>query len=155
MPHSLAERVGNPFSRAAGGRRSLPAKCPVVTTYGALFSRLYDREWAFWAEHLWPFVSARVAERCPGARTWLDLCCGGGHLLRRICEAGYSGFGLDLSEHQLAHARVNAPQARLLRGDVRAWEFRRPFDVVTCVFDSLNYLPELPEVPEVPEVTGC
>jgi len=125
-----------------------------VAIYGAAFSRLYDREWAFWAEHLWPFVSAKVSERCPQARTWLDLCCGGGHLLGRIGEAGYVGVGLDLSEHQLAHARRNAPDAKLLQADVRAWEFRRPFDVVTCVFDSLNYLAELPEVTELTGVLG-
>jgi SAM-dependent methyltransferase len=113
-----------------------------VTIYGATFSRIYDREWAFWAEHLWPFLSAKVGECCPGARTWLDLCCGGGHLLRRICEAGYVGVGLDLSPHQLASARRNAPGAKLLCADVRAFELCARFDVVTCTFDSLNYLTE-------------
>jgi len=113
-----------------------------VDTYGPGFSRIYDREWAFWAEHLWPFLSAEVRECCPGARTWLDLCCGGGHLLKRICEAGYLGVGLDLSPHQLAYARANAPMAKLIRADVRAFEFRARFDVVTCTFDSLNYLTE-------------
>ena len=110
--------------------------------YGALFSRIYDREWAFWAEHLWPFLSAKVGKCCPRARTWLDLCCGGGHLLERICEAGCVGVGLDLSPHQLAFARRNAPTAKLLCADVRAFEFRARFDVITCAFDSLNYLTE-------------
>jgi len=111
-----------------------------VNTYGPLFSRVYDREWAFWAEHLWPFLSAKVGETCPRARTWLDLCCGGGHLLKRICEAGYLGVGLDLSPHQLTFARRNAPAAKLVHADVRAFEFRMRFDVITCTFDSLNYL---------------
>ena len=113
-----------------------------MNTYGPLFSRLYDREWAFWAEHLWPFLAAKVGEHCPDARTWLDLCCGGGHLLQRICEAGYFGVGLDLSPHQLTFARRNAPGARLLCADVRAFEFRTRFHVVSCTFDSLNYLTE-------------
>ncbi len=111
-----------------------------MCTYGAAFSRIYDREWAFWAEHLWPFLAARIAEECPDARSWLDLCCGGGHLLRRVCEARYAGVGLDLSAPQLAISRWNAPAAKLLRADIRAFEFARPFDVITCAFDSLNYL---------------
>ncbi|MBM3497546.1 MAG: class I SAM-dependent methyltransferase [Armatimonadetes bacterium] len=110
--------------------------------YGEGFAAVYDREWAFWAEHLWPFLAARVGDGRGGTRSWLDLCCGGGHLLGRICAAGYRAVGLDLSPHQLAVARRNAPQAALMQADVRAFEFRGGFEAITCVFDSLNYLTE-------------
>jgi SAM-dependent methyltransferase len=111
-----------------------------VTIYGAAFSGVYDREWAFWAEHLWPLLAQEAPANRPEARAWLDLCCGGGHLLRHVCAAGDLGVGLDLSPHQLAIARRNAPSAHLLQADVRAFEFGRAFHVVTCLFDSLNYL---------------
>jgi len=53
---------------------------------------------------------------------------------------GYDAAGVDLSPHQLRHVRRNAPRARLLRRDVRRLDLGRTFDVVTCLFDSLNYL---------------
>jgi SAM-dependent methyltransferase len=116
---------------------------PLVSIYGAAFARVYDREWDFWAEHLWPFLTEQLG---PGCGAWLDLCCGGGHLLQRACQAGHWCVGLDRSPHQLAFARRNAPTAQLILADVRAFEFRLPFDVLTCVFDSLNYLLEPAEL---------
>ena len=111
-----------------------------MSIYGKDFAQAYNERWAFWGPKLWPFLSAAVARLVPDARSWLDLCCGTGSLLELVCEAGYAAAGVDLSRHQLAHARRNAPGARLVRADVRTFDLGRRFDVVTCLFDSFNYL---------------
>lgn len=112
-----------------------------ISTYGKDFARVYNRSWGGWTRNrAWPFVSGLVAERAGHARSWLDLCCGTGWLLKQVCESGLEAVGLDQSRYQLAHARRNAPAARLVRGDVRWFSLRRRFDVITCMFDSLNYL---------------
>ena len=110
--------------------------------YGAFFSDIYNRDWSFWGDHVWPLVSRVVRERNPAAHTWLDLACGTGSLLQLVIEAGYQATGVDLSPHQLAHARANVPEAELLEADIRAVDLGRRFDVITCMFDSLNYLTE-------------
>jgi SAM-dependent methyltransferase len=114
------------------------------TCYGRAFAGVYDHGWAFWGDKMWKFISHRLKRDLPGAfgqkRTWLDLCCGGGSLLRHACKAGFETVGLDCSPHQLQFARRNAPAAALARGDVRDFDLGRQFDVVTCMFDSLNYL---------------
>jgi SAM-dependent methyltransferase len=76
------------------------------------------------------------------SRTWLDVCCGAGSLLKFVCESGFSAVGLDISRDQLRYARKNAPSAAVVRADVRTFSLRRKFDVITCMFDSLNYLTE-------------
>ncbi len=117
--------------------------------YGRDFAAVYNAMWAFWGAKMWPFLSAQIARRCPRARTWLDLCCGTGSLLKLACEHGYEAVGLDRSPHQLRFARKNAPQARLVQADIRSFALRRKFDVVTCLFDSLNYVTDLGEVERV------
>ena len=81
-----------------------------------------------------------MAARSPDARTWLDLCCGCDSLLKLVCDGGFEGVGLDVSPHQLKHAKRNAPAATFLRCDVRQLDLPRKFDVITCLFNSLNYL---------------
>ena len=114
--------------------------------YGREFSRIYNEDWAFWGKSVWPFVSELVSKRVPHARSWLDLCCGTGSLLTLVCQAGYEAAGLDRSRCQLEHARRNAPAAKLVRAEVNRFSLGRTFDVVTCMFDSLNYLTRKNEV---------
>lgn len=110
------------------------------TCYGRAFANVYDHGWTFWGDKMWKFLGGRLKRDIPAARTWLDLCCGGGSLLRHVCDAGFEAVGVDCSSHQLQFARKNAPSAKLVCGDVRDFDLGRQFDVVTCMFDSLNYL---------------
>lgn len=111
-----------------------------MAIYGKEFAAVYDEKWEFFAATLWPFLARQVARRNPRARTWLDLCCGNGALLKHACTAGFEAVGVDLSPHQLAFARKNAPRAELLRADARSLALGRQFDVASCTFDSLNYI---------------
>lgn len=110
--------------------------------YGKDFSAVYDRHWTDWTDSIWPALRSVVRRRNPKARTWLDLCCGVGRLLCLAANAGYSVTGVDTSPDQLRHARRNAPHARLVRADIRKLALGRQYDVITCMFDSINYLPE-------------
>jgi len=89
---------------------------------------------------MWPFLQVQVERHVRCAKTWLDLCCGAGTLLRLVCRHGYEATGVDLSKHQLAHARRNAPKATLHHSDICDLDLRGRFDVITSIFDSLNYI---------------
>ena len=89
---------------------------------------------------MWGFLSPAIQEELPHANTWLDLCCGTGSLVRLTTRAGFDTTGVDISKHQIKHARQNVPAARFVVGDVRNLSLNRRFHVVTCMFDSLNYL---------------
>jgi len=111
-----------------------------MDTHGKDFASIYDDRRRRRGEKAWPMLAAIARGECPHGQRWLDLCCGGGWLLQHVCSAGYEGVGLDACEHQLHHARRNAPKARFVHADVRGFDLGRAFDVVTCLCDSLNHL---------------
>ncbi|HZG66635.1 MAG TPA: class I SAM-dependent methyltransferase [Herpetosiphonaceae bacterium] len=79
----------------------------------------------------------------PGGRM-LDLACGTGTLALLMAEAGWEVTGLDASPAMLCEAHRKQQRAGaevvLLQGDLRAFSVGEPFGLVTCCYDSLNYL---------------
>lgn len=108
--------------------------------YNKDFALIYNENWTFWTARKWPFVRKIAAEKNPNASSWLDLCCGAGSLLAFACKDGFSCIGIDVSPHQIRHARRNAPNARFITQDIRRLSVPGRFDIVTCMFDSLNYI---------------
>lgn len=108
--------------------------------YGPDLAAIYHERWEDFARELWPLALGQVRRRAPGAGTWLDLCCGTGRTLREALRAGYAATGVDLSPHQLTHAKTNASRAELVAADVRKLALGRRFDVISCFYDSFNYL---------------
>jgi SAM-dependent methyltransferase len=89
---------------------------------------------------MWAFLRPLVRKQLPTAKTWLDLCCGTGSLVRLVDRHGFAATGVDSSKHQIQHARKHVPGAEFVVQDVRRLSLGRKFDVITCMFDSLNYL---------------
>ena len=88
------------------------------------------------------FLERRVRER--GEAVWVDLCCGEG---RALLEAGRQSLvtdwgssvrivGVDLVG---MFAAEDAPNVRLIAGDVAAFTPDAPVDLITCVH-GLHYL---------------
>ena len=87
-------------------------------------------------------VDAAIDRYRPDARTVLELGCGTGSILARL-ETGARLTGLDRSPEMLAIAAAKVPGAELLEGDMADFDLGRRFDVVACVFDSVNHLLEV------------
>lgn len=120
-----------------------------MRVYGKDFASVYNDKWAFWGPKMCPFLLKTVKRSNPIAKNWLDLCCGAGSLLKLICENGFSAVGVDFSSHQLKYANINAPGAKLIKQDIRHLHLPYKFDVITCMFDSLNYLIRTKELTNV------
>ena len=86
-------------------------------------------------------------------RTILDLCCGTGTAAIMFTEQGYDVTGLDGSEYMLTAARYKAKKKKLKIPfyhqklpdfKIRQKKSKEPlkFDLITCFYDSLNYLLE-------------
>lgn len=85
------------------------------------------------------YLRELIEKRRPAARTVLELACGTGSILEQL-QSHYEVTGLDLSEPMLAVAADKVPGVRLLRGDTTQFELPECFDVVLCVYDSINHL---------------
>lgn len=70
-----------------------------------------------------------------------DLACGTGSLLRRLSPLGAMMVGLDGSPAMIREAARKGNGARLVVGSLDALPLGGPFDLLLCVYDSLNYLP--------------
>jgi len=75
----------------------------------------------------------------------VDVACGTGIAVAKFAAAGYRVTGVDRSPQMLAQARKRVAQAGLqgitfVEADMRDFTLDQPADLVTCMFDSLNYL---------------
>jgi SAM-dependent methyltransferase len=81
-----------------------------------------------------------VASHGVRGQTVLDLACGTGKSFMPFLRRGFEVTGCDSSRAMLAEAARKAPEARLIRADIRDLTMIGRFDLVTCFDDSLNYL---------------
>ena len=80
-----------------------------------------------------------IERRRPGARTVLELACGTGSILAQLRDE-YDVTGLDRSREMLALAAAKVPGVRLVESDMTRFSLGECFDVVLCVYDSINHL---------------
>ena len=71
-----------------------------------------------------------------------DVGCGTGTFLLHLARLCDGLYGVDRSAEMLAQARRKLAGANvtLLQQDLRRLRLPRPVDLITCMFDTLNYL---------------
>lgn len=110
------------------------------------FARIYDQvmrgvDYPGWAEYVlnlavkYGFDSSRLC----------DLACGTGSLALRLAAKGSEVLGIDRSATMLEEARRKARQAgasrlRWLEADMTDFHLAERFPLITCLYDSVNYL---------------
>ena len=74
----------------------------------------------------------------------LDVACGEGTFAVMMAQRGYNLTGIDRSSQMIDLARARARNAEVAVDfrieDMRSLPFKAEFDLVTCFFDSLNYM---------------
>ncbi|MBZ5522014.1 MAG: class I SAM-dependent methyltransferase [Acidobacteriia bacterium] len=103
-----------------------------------IFGKFYDAvmgDRAESAERLRGFIR----KASPNAKNVLELACGTGSVLKHLSKH-YDVWGLDLSEQMLSIARKKVPRARLSRQNMVTFHLRQRFDVICCVYDSINHV---------------
>ncbi len=115
-----------------------------------LLAEVYDGGWFEYSEYVAGLVGEIEEERGAPFRRVCDAACGTGLLLMFLgddesTERRLAGF--DVSAAMLDRARERLPGAGLAPGDLREGiPFHGPFDLITCVYDSLNYLLDAEDV---------
>jgi len=107
---------------------------------------LHGCDW--YAQTFGPRLLHLLEERGYATSRVLDAGCGTGTLALSLSREGHDVSGLDLSHAMLDVARAKDPEGRIAwtQGDVTQFELRtKPFDVVTCVGDTLNHLSTIEE----------
>jgi SAM-dependent methyltransferase len=103
-----------------------------------IFGKFYDAvmgDRAGAAERL----SRYIRNASPRAKSVLELGCGTGSILKHLASS-YDVSGVDLSSRMLSIAARKVPQAKLFRQDMVRFRLNKRFDVICCVFDSINHI---------------
>ena len=116
------------------------------------FSYYYDDlmeviEYDLWYEFILPYLK-------PNDHI-LDLACGTGTLAVILANAGYETYGLDLSEKSVFLAKekamINRVYVDLKVADMTDFSYDREFDMITCFFDSINFITK----EQIPNLLNC
>lgn len=88
------------------------------------------------------FFKSLIEKHHPDAMSVLEIACGTGTLIEGLSKQ-YTVTGLDLSPEMIDVAKQKLPESDMRVGDMTNFDMNERFDVVMCVFDSINHLPEL------------
>ena len=104
----------------------------------AEFAKFYDVAMGDMSDKV-EFLMKLLQENAPGACNILEFACGTGTILEGLSPS-YVVAGLDLSEEMTAIAKKKLREADIRVGDMAEYDFGETFDVILCVYDSINHL---------------
>jgi SAM-dependent methyltransferase len=122
-----------------------PLSAPAATDpYGA-YAAVYDLQGqSQWSERMVAFLGDLLPRYDATPCRVLDLACGTGTAAVLLAAQGFTVRGIDGSAQMLERARQKAREAHVdvqfTHADMRASTSPEPVDLVTCWYDSLNYL---------------
>lgn len=105
----------------------------VSQVYDVLMAEVFD-------ERQQPLLEDTIDEFALEPGRWLDMACGTGTVAAYLTSFGWNVTGCDISPDMIARARDKAPSVDFTVGDMRGYKSDETFDVVSCLFDSINIL---------------
>lgn len=91
------------------------------------------------------FIMGVLNKNNPKSNTLLELGCGTGTFLNYFHDKGFAVSGVDLSQEMLDIAQKKNPGACLYKDNMSNFNIAEQFDVIVCLFDSVNHLLNLKE----------
>jgi SAM-dependent methyltransferase len=127
---------------------------PRGSAYGEGFAAVYAApRYAVFSRRLARLALQLIEEVGAPGRQLLDLACGAGAGSVVLAQAGYAVTGIDRSEIMVQHARELAAKCGLDLSlnvdDMRSFQSAQRFDVVTSLFDAINYITEEADLAKV------
>ena len=109
----------------------------LARVYDAIFA---DVEYEDWADFALDTLAELGWLETDSGLTLLDLSCGTGNSAKPYFERGFMVSGADFSAEMLALARDKLPSMKLYQQSFLELDIFERFQIITCVFDSLNNL---------------
>ena len=102
------------------------------------FSRVYD---LFSTNYDWcyTFIEEAMRDYADNPKSILELACGTGNVIHHFAGK-YEVSGLDISASMLELARKKLPDVPLFQMNMTDFSLDRKYDVILCMYDSINHL---------------
>lgn len=104
------------------------------------YSKVYD---LFTPSYDWcyDFIEEAIRNYTDNPGSILEIACGTGNVIQHFADK-YEVSGLDLSASQLEQARKKLPGVPLFHMSMADFSLGKKYDVILCMFDSINHLLE-------------
>lgn len=115
-------------------------------------SRVYDLGWSDFARQYVSLVNKLLRDHSIKQARILDLACGTGTLAIELTRSGHIVQGLDISPEMIRIAKAKSPRSSRISfkvGNMTSFPVKDKFDLVTCTFDSINYLVSTADLSEM------
>ena len=115
-------------------------------------STVYDLGWSDFSKQYIDLINELFSERGVTRATILDIACGTGTLAIEIAKHGHVVHGIDSSPEMVRMARSKSaglPNLSFDLQDMVQFNIDGTFDLVTCTYDSINYIRELNDLREM------
>lgn len=112
------------------------------------FAKIYDKFMKYCDYDEWvELVEENVRNSNVKGKKLLDLGCGTGEMLKRLCK-NFECSGLDLSEGMLtvANKKLKGKKVKLFLGDMREFDTGERYDIIISLFDTVNHLTSLEDL---------
>lgn len=105
----------------------------------ALLSRAEEKHFWFRGRNR---IIQNIIERFipnPRGKSFLEIGCGTGYVLREISRMGFAATGMDMHGEGLRYAKKRVPEARLITGDLFTYSPEKKFDGIG-IFDVIEHI---------------
>jgi SAM-dependent methyltransferase len=108
----------------------------IAPAYDYLLEHVDYQKW-------YEYIKSIMLKHNPDTRTVLEIGCGTGKFGPKFSADNYMITGMDISIPMLQIAKTRAfKNFTILCGDMTQFSFKKPFDFIFCVHDTVNYLLE-------------
>ena len=114
----------------------------MVKIYTCL-SRVYDLGWGDFSKRYVSLINRLLQEYNISQARILDIACGTGTLAIELARNGHIVQGIDISPEMIREAKHKSnrlPKLSFKVADMTSFQVKGKFNLVTCTFDSINYL---------------
>jgi len=112
-----------------------------VGLYDSLMNMEYYSDWENW-------LNSTIKKYNIPKNNAIDLACGTGKIAEILEKLGFSVLCIDNSEEMLKKAKIRLKDRKctFIQKDMTNFELSTDYSLVTCFYDSVNYLLELEKV---------
>lgn len=103
-------------------------------------SKLYSKDWGKCSSKYTDLIFNVIENYNLKVHSVLDIACGTGILASELHSKNFEVSGIDISEQMINVARENAKGIDFQVADMEKFTFDKKFQLITCAFDSINYL---------------
>lgn len=105
-----------------------------------ILSKLYGKDWGKYSSKYIDLISKVIDIYNLNVHSVLDVACGTGILASELHSKNFEVSGIDISEDMINVARENTKGIDFKVADMEDFSFDKKFQIITCAFDSINYL---------------